>query len=804
LNTLWHKIWADLWLSKGRTLLAISSIAAGVFCVGTLVGMIDLQLSKMDAAHQQSQPSHINLILRSDANLNLLTEIKALSGVLAVDTLTQLTIRFKQPGDITWTTGTLIIRPDYAAQHFDKTVLQSGNWPGGNTIAIENLSANHTGLNLGDSIVFDTTPVSQALQIAGVVRHPFVKPPKFGGQVHFFADTSAATLFGVPVNSYRQLLVQIAPPYSADKARSIAKEIRTVLASQQVAVNATLLQDPEKHWGRPFFAGINGVLQIMALAALALASVLILNTMSAHISQQTDQIGVMKSLGASKTTLFKLYLYETLIIAFAAITLAMPLALFAAHISSCTLLSLFNIECGKFAISPRAIGIMLLGGLLIPVLAVLVPIVRGATMSVREAIASYGLGGDFGSNRFDSWIEHFGACFLPTLYAAALGNLFRRKGRLVLTQSVLIISGVVFLVLTSLVASVNLTLDNEMLRSRYAVRLGFSVDQPEQQVIDIVKSITAIQSIEFWQRLPIELSKNDLALRQKGSLGTQLLSVPAATESYQPLIEQGRWLEATDAGKRVLVISADTAELNDLAIGDYLEVRLGTNEQAWQIIGFYRWLAGSNYAVEPVYAPLESVREITQHHDLVSFALLNAPITTITEEADYLRAIKQKLQDNAIKLDVYTTQAKLEQRQFARNQFNPVIGTLLGLATMIAAVGGIGLSGALAISVLQRGREIGVLRAIGAPSKAIYRLFLLEGLLHGLVAWSISAPLASLAAEPVARQLGKTMLGIQLDFMFDTKAIFYWLGIVLVIAWLASYFPARRAAGLTVRDSLSG
>ena len=81
---------------------------------------------------------------------------------------------------------------------------------------------------------------------------------------------------------------------------------------------------------------------------------------------------------------------------------------------------------------------MLLGGLFVPLLAALGPILRGASMSVRDAIASYGLGGDFGSNRFDLWVERIGALFLPTLYAAALGNLFRRKGRLLLTQSVLI------------------------------------------------------------------------------------------------------------------------------------------------------------------------------------------------------------------------------------------------------------------------------------------------------------------------------------------------------------------------------
>ncbi len=795
---LWHKICADFWLHKTRMLLAILSVAVGVFSVGTLFGMIDLQLAKMDAAHRQSQPSHINLLLRQDADLALLDTLSGMTGVAGVDTLTPLTVRFKIPGETQWRLGTLIIRPPTAAQHFDITTLSSGNWPSGTDVAIEQLSAKASGLTTGDKVEFATADGIQTLPVSGVVRHPFVKPPKFGGQVHFFADAALAARFGVAKHSFRQLLVQTTPPYSADQARRVASDLRQFLDFRHISVNATLLQDPEQHWGRPFLAGVNGVLQIMALASLVLASVLILNTVSAHIAQQSNQIGVMKALGASTATIAKVYLLETLLMAIAALVLAIGPSLAAAHFSSCQLLALFNIDCGGFAYSLRAVYIMLLGGLLVPLLAAAVPIARGASITVREALASYGLGADFGSGRFDLWVERLGARCLPTLYAAALGNLFRRKARLVLTQGVLIISGMMFLVLMSLIASVNLTLDNEMARSRYAVRLGFSSDQPEQTVIRLATSIAATQRVELWQRLPMDMAKNGVVLRQKGSLGAQLLTVPANGSLYQPLIEAGRWLQATDNGQKVLVLSADTAALNNIKVGDTVDIRLTGVSQAWQVIGLYRWLAGGNYAVEPVYAPLATVQAMTQGSVAASYALLEAPISTLADEADYLRQLKQVFQDNAIKLDVYTTLAKLEQRQFMRNQFTPVIGTLSGLAAMIASVGGMGLSGTLAIGVLQRTREIDVLRAIGAPSSAIFRLFLLEGLLHGLVAWLVSIPLAYAAAEPIATQLGKTMLGIQLDFVFNFLAVGYWLVILTVLAWLASYWPARKAVRQTV------
>lgn len=802
MSTLWSKIWADLWLVKSRTFLAIGSIAAGVFCVGTLIGMIDLQLARMDTAHRQSRPSHISLILGTSADNAVLERIRKVEGVAGIDAMTPLTLSYRLPGKSEPDMGTLIVRPDYSAQQFDKTTLISGSWPSDQGLAVERLSAEYAGLKIGDRVEVETSSGLQALPIVGIVRHPFVKPPSFGGQLYFFSEFALASELGLPANRFRQVLINIRPPYSADRARTVARDVRALLAEHKIGVNVTLLQDPDKHWGRPIFAGINGVLQIMALASLALASVLIFNTLSAHIAQQTDQIGVMKALGGSTVMIAKIYLLETWLMAAAAVALVALPALAAAHFSSCLLLNLFNIDCEAFDISIRALAFMLSGGLFAPLLAALGPILRGASMTVRVAIASYGLGSAFGKRRFDRWVERIGARYLPTLYAAALGNLFRRKGRLLLTQCVLIIAGVMFLVLMSLIASVNLTLDNEMARSRYAVRLGFTSDQPEKIVGELARSVSGSRGVEIWQRLPVDLSKGDALLRQRGSLGVQLLALPAATAMYRPLIEHGRWFEAADAGRRVLVLSADTAALNGVKVNDEMAVRLGTVTQNWKVVGLYRWLAGSGYTVEPVYAPLETVRDITGRRELASFVLVDAPVESLSEEADYVHVLKKTFEDKKIKLDVFTTQARLEQRRFARNQFNPLIGTLLGLASMIAAVGGIGLSGTLAIGVLQRIREIGVLRAIGASSGAIFRLFLLEGLLHGIVAWTFSVPLAFIVARPVAGELGKTMLGMQLDYAFDLAAVVYWLIIVTSLSWLASFWPARKAVKLTIRECL--
>lgn len=803
MNSIWTKIKADLLLHPARTLLAITSIAIGIFVVGTLLGMMDLELSQMDAAHRQSSPSHISLILRKDVPLDSIKAIQSVPDVAAVDTLTQFTVRYKTPNNADWQLGTIVFRNDYKQQRYDQLTLLSGAWPKANNLAVERLSMKAASLKTDDSIQFETTNGAVTMPIGGVIRHPFVKPPKFGGQLHFFIDAAIAPIFGIPENSFRQILVQITPPYNAYKARSVAAAIRTKLAEQHINVNATLLQNPEQHWGRPFFAGINLVLTVMAWASLALSSVLILNTVSAVITQQTDQIGIMKSMGGKCRTIARIYLSEVFVLAVLALLLAIPASLGAAYLSSRWLLDLFNIELNQFSYSNRALGFMVVGGLVAPLLASLWPIWHGASLTVREALASYGLGADYTRRGLSGWLESKIINTLPTLYAVALGNLLRRKARLLWTQTVLIIAGVLFMIIMSLIASVNLTLDHELARSHYAVRLGFSTDQPSQQITSIVNSVPQTRGIEFWQRLPAELSQGKKRLRQVGSLGLQMIALPVSSQMYQPLIVAGRWFIPSDAGQNVLVLNAATAELNGIKAGDSLEVTVAQHSSNWQVIGLYRWFAGSGYAIEPLYAPLDTVQALTHNSKHYALALLSASISTLTEEKSYADTLKKAFQDHHIPLDFYTTISTLEQRQFAKNQFKPITGMLLGLASMIAAVGGIGLSGTLAIGVLQRTREIGVLRAIGARSATIFNLFMLEGFLHGILAWLISIPVAYLLAEPLAKKLGQIMLELQLDFVFSTLSVGLWLAIILSIVVVASYWPARYATRIVVRDSLN-
>ncbi len=801
MSVLWQKVWDDLWHHKSRTLLAILSIAAGVFSVGAIFGMVDQMLAGMDAAHRAISPSHINIILRNYVDQEIVAELKDIEGVADIDPVNQMTVRYKTSPEVDWELGTLVQR-DYENQVYDVVVLKDGVWAADGKISIERLSGQYWETGLGDEVIFDVGGEEQTFEVSGSIRHPFVQPPLFGGQAHFFTDAAGLEEFGIPAGFYGQLLVQV-DDYSLERSKAIAADLRSELGKKGIGVIVTLYQDPEKHWGRMFVEGINAVMQVMAVVALFLSVILVLNTMTALITQQTDQIGILKSIGGRSGDILRIYFVEVLILGMFALAIALPAGAAFAFLMSQWFLNLFNIDYETFVLSPLAAWLQVGAALLAPLLAALPPILRGARMTVREALATYGLGSDYGNSPLDKAVEKFAALFLSSLFAVSLGNLFRRKGRLTLTLFVLVTAGVMFLMVMTLISSVNLTLDNELARRAFDVRLGLSRSQPAETILPLVEEEAGIIESELWYSRNATLLREGERLDDSAGLGAQLIGLPPASNMYRPVIISGRWLEAGDADNYI-VLSQETADKNDLQVGDNVTLDLGDlGESSWEIIGTYRVVYGGGFAVEPIYAPLEALETITGASDSGTQVLIRAEnANTLADAVALAERLNDRLEDAEIGLDFYTSLVPLKERDYVNNQFASVISTLLGLAMIAASVGAIGLTGALAISVVERTREIGVMRSMGAKSGVIASLYLMEGTLQGLLSWLISVPLAYAVSQPLARLLGQRMLELDLDYAFNTPAVFIWLAVVLVFAVSASLWPARLAARARVRENL--
>ena len=134
---------------------------------------------------------------------------------------------------------------------------------------------------------------------------------------------------------------------------------------------------------------------------------------------------------------------------------------------------------------------------------------------------------------------------------------------------------------------------------------------------------------------------------------------------------------------------------------------------------------------------------------------------------------------------------------------NIVITFLMSMAVLLAVVGGIGLAGTMSLNVLERIREVGVLRAIGAGNGAVLRVVIFEGVIIGWLSWGIGAILALPVGKVIADAVGKATLGSTLNYTVSLTGVFLWFGLVTGLAAIASYFPAQQAANLSVRQVLN-
>lgn len=802
MGVLWDKVWFDLWQRKARTFLAVISIAAGVFAIGTMFGLADQMLSGMDKAHQSVDPSHLNLILRQPIDRDTAESLTDIPGVIGVEPLNIATIRYKKIGDDRWHPATAVMRDDFEDQTYDRLELKAGSWPTSKGVAVERITSDYYGIEMGDEITLELDGSDRSFPIIGEVRHPFVPPPQFGGNAYFFVDSQTMTRLGFPEGRFIQLLVQVSP-YSEDYARDRAAEIKDRLARQGIGVSLVLYQEPDKHWGHDTVLGITVVLRILAVVSLLTSVIIVINTTTAIITQQTDQIGVIKALGGTSRDVAQVYLAGVLIFGLLALLIALPAGMAMAYFTTQQLLKLFNIDYTTFQWSTQAIVWQVLAAILAPLLAALWPVMRGAAISVREALASYGLGGDFGFSRFDLGVEHLAERVLPSPYTIALGNLFRRKGRLLLTQFVLVLAGAMFIMVLTLSASMTRTLDNELDRRQYDMRLFFFQPHRSDRIEDLIERYPGVVEAEAWYSVNGTVLREGERVEDTGGLGAELFGIPEGSTMYQPLITAGRWLSPEDSG-RVAVISRETAEFNDLAVGDTITIDLGNLGKAdFEVIGTYKAISPDVFSTDPIYAPAAAVVDVTKRANRANQVVIRVERADAESLATLMQELEDYLKSYNLEVSPFFSRTKTQDREYAFNTFNIVNQMLFSLALVMGVVGGIGLMGSLSISVVERTREIGVLRSIGGTSPVIMTMFILEGVLQGVMSWLLAVPLSYLIARPVAGLLGQTIFQVSLDFAYNWTAVWVWLLAVVCIAFLSSLIPAHAAGRVSVRESLA-
>ena len=789
----WKKIWADLWGNKSRTLLTMITIAVGTFAVGFTVNLGLYMNESMESDFLSANPSEA-VIYASPMNDDSIKIAREIPGVNAAEGRSTTSAQIIRPAEKKVAIDFTAVKNPYdLTVNTLKPVQNAASIPplGEKEVLIDS-SAASLGYKPGDMIVVELDDGKQReLRLAGYLHAATGFPYNLAETVNAYVTPDTLVWLGGSLD-YNELAVSVAEnPTNADHVTAVAQAVADRMERSGATVNFVSVYQPGHHFAYSISQGMFFILGILGWMTVLLSGVLIVNTITALMTQQTRQIGIMKAVGGGTLQILGMYVVLILCFGLGALVISVPLANKAAKTIGDGMAAWLNFFPATYRGYSSTLIQQFIVALVIPLLAALWPLYNSVRITVREAISDYGIGGN--AKPKDKSVSK-NVLFIPRPIRLSLRNAFRRKARLVLTLFTLVLAGAIFIGVYNLWASFDQVIHDIQGYFLADINISFNRSYRFDKVSAMAESVPGVKSVEGWLEYPGTL------IRNKDETGTQILFVapPSNSTLIDPIITSGRWLTTGD--ENAIVIGNHLLNIfPDLKVGDILTIKINGKETKWNIIGTYSITGNVNPPL--LYVNYEYIsRLIDQPGQVYSLRMITSGNDAITQNR-----VNNQLQALFAEsgVQVSSTQLSADFIQNQKAQTDIFVYFMLVMASLIAVVGGLGLMGTMSINVLERTREIGVMRAIGASNGDIQSIVIVEGMVIGLISWIIGILLSIPITVVLTTGVGLAILTAPMPPVYGMTGIIAWLIFTLVLATIASALPARRASRLTVRDTLA-
>ena len=787
----WKKVWADFWGNKSRAVLTILTITVGVFAVGFNNNTALYMIESMDSDFLSVNPSEaiIYAYPMDEDSVNIAREV---AGVDAVEGRSTASAYIVQAGkDDIPIQFTAVENPLSLTVDTLKPALgESSIAPLGRREILVDSSAASLGYQPGDTITVELGDGKiRELRLAGYLHAAAGIPYNQTRRVNAYVTPETIAWLGGS-RSFNALAISVSENQTdAQHVAEVAQAVIDRLEKSGIRVDSVAINNPGHHFAYTISQGLFLILGIIGWMTVALGGVLIVNTITALMSQQRRQIGIMKSIGGKGMQIFGMYVVLILFFGMGALAISVPLANIAAKAvgdSMSIYLNFFPATYGGYTSTLIQQAII---ALIVPLLAALLPMYNTVRVTVREALTDFGMGGN--AKPKDKGISK-AALLIPRPMRLSLRNAFRRKARLTLTLFTLVLAGATFISIYNLWASFGVLIDNPQAFGIPDIRVNFGHDYRFDKVSTMALSVPGVEAVEGWLDYP-----GKLVSENKDDAGRQVMfSAPPSDSALIDLVMSGgRWLEAGD--QNAIVVPNQMLDIfPGLKIGDTLTIEINRKETEWTVVGIY-----TSWGSQIIFANYEylsqiigqtgvvySLYVITREHDMATQKTVNEQLLAVYETGG---------------VQVSGTQLGAVNAATQKSLTNLLVYFMLMMAALIAVVGGLGLMGTMGINVLERTREIGVLRAVGASNFDVQSIVIVEGIVVGLISWVISIVFSLPITGLLAGGVGTAMFKSPLPTIYGTTGSFVWLIFMLFLATIASMLPARRASRLTVKDTLA-
>ena len=804
----WRKVIHDLVDNKMRTLLVVFSIAIGVFSIGVIAGAYAIISNDMSASFAANNPMNVEVRTGYFTD-DLIDTIKSMNGVAEAEGRNIFTIRVRTPGSVKWMKFNFVAVDNYKESTINLLRKISGeSEPGKGELLLEKKATAKINAPIGSDLEIQLEDGSiKKFKVTGIVQDQTTSAGDFLAAPFAYISMDSLVSLHQPDEFNRLFVVATDGKNDEDHLRQLSADIKDKVEKNNIAVIRTRLMKTNEHPLGSTVQAILGILGALGILILFLSSSLIANTLSSLLNQHLRFIGVMKLVGGRENQILGMYIVLILIFSLISLAIAIPLGGQGAYALSAFIADKLNFSLLYYRIIPLALLIQVIVGLGIPLLVGLNPIIKGSKIKIQRALSNDLVQTETSSNQvlekqhpsetsLQGRINHFFSkrgIHFPRPMLIAFRNIFRRKGRLILTLFTLTMGGAIFIA----VFNVRVTLHDyiDQIGKYFTADLTMDFNQPyrlDKVELEALK-VPGVVRTEGWAFAEGE------ALFPDGTTADNMviLAPPARSTLVSPILISGRWLQPGD--EKSLTLSENILDkFPNLKPGESIHMKVYGKEDDWLVVGIFKFVDQEGTIA---YSTYEYISHLT-HLANKSYSFR---VVTSSHDPAFQQSMSEKL-DEHFRAQGY----KLEEAQTgsatlktASESLDILVTFLLIMAILTASVGSIGLTGTMSMNVMERTREIGIMRSIGAVDKVIMRMVILEGVVIGGISWLLGALLSFPITYMLASIVSLAVFNSPIDTKITWDGYLLWLIVVLVLSAIASILPARNAARLTIREVLS-
>lgn len=805
---LFIKLLRDLETTRWRVMMMVAAISLSLIAFSGMLYASNIVQSEESAGYASTNPASARITFGQGVALDQIEAILSLAraqpGVIDAAMRAVLASQVEEEGaELATSRLQLFIAALDDPMRIATFEVEQGAWPPpADGILVERSTARSLELEVGDSVLIaDREDRPVRFTVTGIVHDASLAPGRYG-----YVSTDALPLLGRPA-TLDQLAITVAdragePEPSGDRDAIVATALRVadeITQTRGIEIEEVAVPPPGEH---PHHGVSNSLLTgLLAFGALSmlLSAILIATMFNGLLTQQIPQIGILKAIGARSSRILQLYLLMILLVSAVATALAfVPGIMLGRALAQGMLTGALNMDVTSLSIDWWTYAAVIVLGVALPMLLGLVPLITASRRTVRQALDDRGVDRQgVRATSLYAWLGRLRGVDRTLLMS--FRNLFRRRGRLLLSVGLLATAGAIFVAGLNTMAGFQALPQILKQTHRWDVEIRTEMPASAAEVRGLLAGLPGVVRVEAWTtastgvQYPGEFNVTS-TYPDQGHGSRNMTSLPPESGLFDPPdMLDGRWLLRDDVDAIVLPQTMRRA-LREVGVGDVVQLPLDDRLTDWRVVGIIKELGGAT-------CPCVSTAGFAQATGRGDRANLFRIAIGDENPSAVGQAGMQALAVAGIRAQYRTRDAMIDASVEGHSGLLVVL--LLLIASVIAAVGLIGLGSTMSTNVIERTREFGVMSAVGAPASAIRNVVVFEGIFTAVISCLVAVVPALGLTALMGAGLGNLFMGAPVPFRVSGSAIAIWAAIVILGAALATLAPAARASRLTVREALS-